>query len=457
MTTINSANLAIDVIKNSNDLALKYHAIWWLGKNKEQEALEVLCQVLNQDSDQTELGGYPLRRQAARSLGMIANPQAVPSLILSLSSTDLRLQEAAILALRSINDRRAVPSLIAYLQETSSPKPMEVLIEALAAFEIWEVEDAIRKYLNDSSKRIQGAAAVYFYRMTKELQYLPILNNNLSDENAFVRQSAAFDIAQCGDANLSEAITSAKLPNNVKMAGLKQILETYSSKSTNSPSDNTINRLISKIDCLITDAIQGNLPSTQQLQSNDLMELSPLKITKQHLTNLIQQNPDGNEQLLKSLQEDEKTNCTIICAACLEIQDQDIRAAIVQLLYFMKCTKAVAVLQQVIGLEIANHCQGKLRRVALLALGNLYHEFEEGKEARRSIQSTLHWALTEPEDWGLRYSAVMAYEVIASTKQVDFELFSESSKSCQTDPIINIRIAIAESSLKDAASHSIPA
>jgi hypothetical protein len=51
----------------------------------------------------------------------------------------------------------------------------------------------------------------------------------------------------------------------------------------------------------------------------------------------------------------------------------------------------------------------------------------------------------------------MAYEVIASTKQVDFELFSESSKSCQTDPIINIRIAIAESSLKDAASHSIPA
>ena len=143
MTTINSANLAIDVIKNSNDLALKYHAIWWLGKNKEQEALEVLCQVLDQDSDQTELGGYPLRRQAARSLGMIAHPQAVPSLILSLSSTDLRLQEAAILALRSINDRRAVPSLIAYLQETSSPKPMEVLIEALAAFEIWEVEDAV--------------------------------------------------------------------------------------------------------------------------------------------------------------------------------------------------------------------------------------------------------------------------------------------------------------------------
>ena len=459
---INSISAALDVIKKSDDTALKYHAIWWLGKNKAPEALTVLCEVLNEDNDQTELGGYPLRRQAARSLGMIANSQAVPSLIQSLDSTDLRLQEAAILALRSINDSRAAPSLIAYLKAASSPKPMEVLIEALAAFEIWEVEDLISPYLNDSSKRIQGAAGVYFYRMTKDKQYLKIIINNLSDQNAFLRQSAAFDIAQCHDANLDETIATAELPNNVKMAALKQILETYIRESNLAGSgklisDNTIQTLISKIDSLITDAFQGNLPSTHHVKNNSTVGVSPLQLTKQHLIKLIQQNPVGHEQLLKTLQEDEPADCTQICAACLENHDQDIRAAIVQLLYYMKCTQAAAALQQVIGLEIANHCQGKIRRVALLALGKIYHEFDEGQDTRSSIQSTLNWALTEPDDWGLRYSAVMAYEVIACEKPVDFELFTDSNKSRQTDPIIDIRMAIAESKTSRARSSFIPA
>mgnify|MGYP003311801894 FL=1 len=257
-------------------------------------------------------------------------------------------------------------------------------------------------------------------------------------------------MAQCHDASLDERITTAKLPNNVKMAALKQILETYIGEnnlasSGKLTSDNTIKSLISKIDTLITDAIQGNLPSTHHVRNNNTVELHPLQLTKQHLIKLIQQNPAGQDQLLKTLQEDELTDCTHICAACLENHDQDIRAAIVQLLYYMKCTQAVAPLQQVIGLEIANHCQGKLRRVALLALGKLYHEFDEGQDTRSSIQSTLHWALTEPDDWGLRYSAVMAYEIIACAKPVDFELFTDSNKSCQTDPIIDIRMAIAES------------
>ena len=461
MTSINSSRTALDIVKKSDDVALKYHAIWWLGKNKVQEAQRILCEVLNEDHDRTELGGYPLRRQAARSLGMLANPQAVQSLINSLNTSDLRLQEASILALRSINDSRVAPTLIEYLKAPSSSKPMEALIEALAAFEIWEVEKLIRPYLNDNSKRIQGAAGVYFYRMTRDQEYLKNIINNLSDQNAFLRQSAAFDLAQCHDASLDEKVTTAKLPNNVKMAVLKQILELYIAESnlsspTNFLSDKTTQSLISKIDILITDAIQGNLPSTHQVRNNNTVGASPLQLTKQHLIELIEQNPAGHEQLLETLQEDKPADCTPICKACLENHDQDIRAAIVQLLYYMKCTQAAAALQKVIGLEIANHCQGKIRRVALLALGKLYHEFDEGQDTRSSIQSTLHWALTEPDDWGLRYSAVMAYEVIACAKPVDFELFADS-KSCQTDPIIDIRIAIAESNLSRARCGFIPA
>ena len=43
MAVINSISSALDVIKKSGDTALKYHAIWWLGKNKAPEALTVLC------------------------------------------------------------------------------------------------------------------------------------------------------------------------------------------------------------------------------------------------------------------------------------------------------------------------------------------------------------------------------------------------------------------------------
>ena len=333
---------------------------------------------------------------------------------------------------------------------------MEALIEALAAFEIWEVAEVISEYLNDSSKRIQGAAGIYFYRMTRERKYLATITSNLSDQNAFLRQSAAFDLAQCHDATLSENITAANLPNNVKMAALKQILETHarcihSGNSRNSIHDSVVKELISKIDSLVTDAIQGNLPSSNLLATNNSTEMTLLELSKGHLIKLIQQNPTNNEQLLKTLQAGQTDCCMELCASCMESEDQDIRAAIVQLLYFMRCPQAVAVLQQVIGLEIANHCQGKLRRVALLALGKLYHDFEEGSETRTSIQSTLHWALTEPEDWGLRYSAVMAYEEMALIKPIDFELFSKANKACQTDLIIDLRLAIAESVLKESA------
>ena len=40
MTAIDTAGAAIEVLENSNDMALKYHAIWWLGKNKEKHALQ---------------------------------------------------------------------------------------------------------------------------------------------------------------------------------------------------------------------------------------------------------------------------------------------------------------------------------------------------------------------------------------------------------------------------------
>ena len=319
MTAIDTARAAIEVIENSNDIALKYHAIWWLGKNKERYSLQILCRILNDNNDQTDLGGFPLRRQAARSLGMIADSESIPALLKALDSSDLRLQEATILALRSIGDHSIIPELIEYLNTANKEKPLEALIEALASFEVWDVADSLRKYLNDDSKRIEGAACVYFYRMTKDSQYLSALMRNLSDDNAFLRQSAAFDLAQCNDTTLNTKITAAKLPNNVKMAALKQILETYVigipelELSINSSNVNpVIHGLLSDIDLLIIDATQGNLPTQNSYTTSTTVPPSPLTTAKEHVIKLLLNNPAQNEELLAILGRGTELDCLII-------------------------------------------------------------------------------------------------------------------------------------------------
>jgi len=88
---------------SGNNNQLRYDAAWWLGKHQVQSAYQVLCGALLDQRYRLEQGGYPLRRQAARALGQLKNPQAVPGLTAALDCTeDLRLREAAIQALAAI-------------------------------------------------------------------------------------------------------------------------------------------------------------------------------------------------------------------------------------------------------------------------------------------------------------------------------------------------------------------
>ncbi|MEL6459421.1 MAG: HEAT repeat domain-containing protein, partial [Cyanobacteria bacterium J06621_15] len=50
-----------------SDLSLRYYAAWWLGKFRinSPEVVEALVVALEDEADRTELGGYPLRRNAA--------------------------------------------------------------------------------------------------------------------------------------------------------------------------------------------------------------------------------------------------------------------------------------------------------------------------------------------------------------------------------------------------------
>ncbi|MBE9053622.1 HEAT repeat domain-containing protein [Nostocales cyanobacterium LEGE 11386] len=211
---------------SGDDNQIRYYAAWWLGKHQVQAGCAALCDALVDERYRIPSGGYPLRRQAARALGQLKNPQAVPALIAALScDVDLRLREAAIAALAAIGDKRAVTPLLQLLQ-SSHEQPYEALIEALATLQVWSARPQIELFFKHSSERVQCAAARYMYLLTQEPKYIERIVKNLNHDNMYLRWAAIFDLGAVGHQQAVQAILAAKVPNSLKLLNLKRILET---------------------------------------------------------------------------------------------------------------------------------------------------------------------------------------------------------------------------------------
>ncbi|BAZ30816.1 PBS lyase HEAT-like repeat protein [Cylindrospermum sp. NIES-4074] len=230
MTTTNSVEpifspeTAIAAL-SCDDNQIRYYAAWWLGKHQAQAGCAALCDALFDEKYRIPSGGYPLRRQAARALGQLKNPQAVPALIAALQCDgDLRLREAVIGALAAIGDKQAVTPLLNLLQE-SQEQPYEALIEALATLQVWSARSQIEPFLNHPSERVQCAAARFLYLLTQEPQYIERIVKNLNHDNMYLRWAAIFDLGAVGHQQAIEAILAAKVPNSLKLLNLKRILE----------------------------------------------------------------------------------------------------------------------------------------------------------------------------------------------------------------------------------------
>jgi bilin biosynthesis PecE protein len=219
-----SPETAIAALADSGN-QIRYYAAWWLGKHQVQSGCAALCEALRDERYRTAAGGYPLRRQAARALGQLKNPQAVPALLEALDcAEDLRLREAAIQALAAIGDERAVTPLLNLLK-SGSEQPLEVLIEALGTFEVWQACPLIEPFLNNPSERVQCAAARYLYLLTQDPQDIERIVKNLNHDNMYLRWAAAFGLGSLGHIQAANAIIEAKVANSLKLLNLKRILE----------------------------------------------------------------------------------------------------------------------------------------------------------------------------------------------------------------------------------------
>lgn len=223
---------------NHEDLSLRYYAAWWLGRFRVSEpaAVKALIAALEDEDYRTQLGDYPLRRNAARALGKLGDRQAVPGLIRCLDCSDHYVREAAAQSLGMLGDQAAVPALMQLLaggvaaagQVPGRPhltQPYEAVIEALGSLQARVAVTLIQPFLEHPVPRVEYAALRAMYQLTQDDTYGQRLVQALEVSDLKLRRVALFDLGAIGYLPAAEAIASCSTENSFKLFALKGLLE----------------------------------------------------------------------------------------------------------------------------------------------------------------------------------------------------------------------------------------
>lgn len=225
------------------DTSLRYYAAWWLGKfgletattAERQAIVEALIVALADETDRTELGGYPLRRNAARALGKLGDRQAVPALIECLRCEDFYVREAAAIALGQLGDPQAIAPLQALLEggvamarrvpgRPHLVQPVEAVIESLGHLGATRAIPLIEPFLAHEMPRVQFAAARALFQLTGAAEYGDRLLAALESEDVQLRRTALLDLGAMGYLPAAEAILQAGVEVSFKLIALHGIL-----------------------------------------------------------------------------------------------------------------------------------------------------------------------------------------------------------------------------------------
>jgi len=222
----------------SPDLSLRYYAAWWLGKMRVYEATDALLAAIDDSEDRTELGGYPLRRNAARSLGKLGDTKAIPALISALKCEDFYVREASAQAIEEIATNAqgyvvaqvAVPPLAQLLNSenySDLDQPYEAVLEALGRLKALSVKHLIEPFLNHTVVRIRLGAARSMYGLTNSDRFAELLVEALSSPDINIRRVALTDLGEIGYLTAAESIARTQTENSFKLFALKGILDTH--------------------------------------------------------------------------------------------------------------------------------------------------------------------------------------------------------------------------------------
>ncbi|MBW4470569.1 MAG: HEAT repeat domain-containing protein [Stenomitos rutilans HA7619-LM2] len=226
----------------SEDLGLRVYAAWWLGRFRVDapEAINVLITALSDEDDRTDVGGYPLRRNAARALGKLGDRRAVPVLIQALECSDFYVREAAAQSLEMLGDVACIPRLIELLnnqvpgtlparEPPQLAQPFDAILEALGTLGAIDAVSNILPFLNHDVPRIQYAAARAMYQLTLNpevaSQYGDRLIQALNNDDLQLRRAVLADLGAIGYLPAADAIAQTLAENSLKLISLKGVLE----------------------------------------------------------------------------------------------------------------------------------------------------------------------------------------------------------------------------------------
>jgi phycocyanobilin lyase alpha subunit len=221
------------------DLSLRYYAAWWLGKFATgTSAVDALLIALADEADRTELGGYPLRRNAARALGKLGDRRAVQPLIACLECDDYYVREAAAQSLGMLGDSSCIPQLLKLLEggvaaasfvagRPHLAQPVEAAMEALQALKAVQAIPLIKPFLEHPVPRIKSGAARAMYVLTQESVYGDSLVQAIATSDLKLRRTILMDLGASGYMGGAHAIANAAVENSFKLIALKSLLENH--------------------------------------------------------------------------------------------------------------------------------------------------------------------------------------------------------------------------------------
>ncbi|GBF82051.1 HEAT repeat domain-containing protein [Aphanothece sacrum] len=235
-----TVELALNNLQQTDDPGARYYSAWWIGRFRVDDpvAIDALMMALEDESDRSPDGGYPLRRNAAKALGKLGDRRVVPGLLKALECPDYYVRESAAQALEMLGDSRAIESLVKLLdggveaaqQVTGKPhlvQPYEAILEALGTLNATEASGLIEPFLEHFIPKVKYAAARAMYQLTGNDCYGQRLVLALQEKDLQVRRSALMDMGAIGYLNGAEAIANTLAENSLKLIALKGILESH--------------------------------------------------------------------------------------------------------------------------------------------------------------------------------------------------------------------------------------